>query len=87
MTFSYFLVNRIGLLKPHIRSQVEDMIIQSAQTGKMVGKVDDGLLVSLLEKVGEGVAVRTVKVKTTEHNIKTHLFFSTILFAFSPWYS
>eukprot|EP00386_Alphamonas_edax_P013316 GDKI01041161.1.p2 GENE.GDKI01041161.1~~GDKI01041161.1.p2 ORF type:complete len:133 (+),score=47.20 GDKI01041161.1:1-399(+) len=44
---------RITLVKPDKARKVEDMILQMAQMGRLPGKIDEGGLINLLEKVTE----------------------------------
>ncbi|KAF4702556.1 hypothetical protein FOZ63_027718 [Perkinsus olseni] len=44
-------LNRIGLVKPEKQRAVESLIIQSAQSGRLQQRIDEGTLVELLEHV------------------------------------
>ncbi|EER19108.1 Programmed cell death protein, putative [Perkinsus marinus ATCC 50983] len=44
-------LNRIGLVKPEKQRAVENLIIQSAQSGRLQQRIDEGTLVELLEHV------------------------------------
>ncbi len=55
----FLSVNGIALVKPERAQQVESMLIQMAQTGQITGKVGEGQLVSLLEKISQQTQKKT----------------------------
>mmetsp|Transcript_56217 Transcript_56217/g.130976 ORF Transcript_56217/g.130976 Transcript_56217/m.130976 type:complete len:132 (+) Transcript_56217:123-518(+) len=44
-------LNRVGLVKPEKRQQIEAAILGSAQSGQITEKLSDGALIKLIEKV------------------------------------
>lgn len=44
-------LSRVALVKPEKAAQVEDYLIQQAQSRQLVGKVDEQKIISLLESV------------------------------------
>lgn len=58
-------LSRIALVKPEKARKVEDFIIQNARMGKIIGKLEDDKLISLLEAVdassGSGVPKVTIQ--------------------------
>eukprot|EP01133_Synstelium_polycarpum_P018044 gene18044-21539_t len=53
------------MVKPDKARQIEDMIINAAQTGRLTEKVDEPKLISLLEQISEKSAKTTI---TTQNN-------------------
>mmetsp|Transcript_6537 Transcript_6537/g.17686 ORF Transcript_6537/g.17686 Transcript_6537/m.17686 type:complete len:129 (-) Transcript_6537:78-464(-) len=44
-------LNRVGLVKPEKRQQLEAVILSFAQSGQLTEKMGDGALIQLIEKV------------------------------------
>lgn len=47
-------LSRVALVKPEKAAQVEDYLIQQAQSRQLVGKVDEKKIISLLESLSSG---------------------------------
>ena len=56
-------VSRIALVKPERAREVEDIIIQAAQTGQIQGQVDEDKLKQLLEKLSDNEQKTKVTVR------------------------
>eukprot|EP01098_Paradermamoeba_levis_P011503 TRINITY_DN4936_c0_g3_i2.p1 TRINITY_DN4936_c0_g3~~TRINITY_DN4936_c0_g3_i2.p1 ORF type:complete len:146 (+),score=48.98 TRINITY_DN4936_c0_g3_i2:55-438(+) len=54
-------LTRIAMVKPEKARQVEDVLINAAQTGQLSSKVDEQKLISLLGQISEQKAKTTVK--------------------------
>merc|ERR1719350_2064920 len=55
-------LNRLRLVKPEKAGQVENIIIQRAQSGALQNKMADGDLMKILEKLDESAPKTSVKV-------------------------
>ena len=57
-----FIVSRIALVKPERAREVEDLIIQAAQSGQIQERVDEDKLKQLLSKLSENEQKTKTKV-------------------------
>ncbi|EGG24851.1 hypothetical protein DFA_03096 [Cavenderia fasciculata] len=56
-------LSRIAMVKPDKARQIEDMLVNAAQTGRLSEKVDEQKLISLLEQISEKAKKTTVIMK------------------------
>ena len=58
-------MSRIALVKPEKAKQLEMMLLRAGQTGKIVGKVTEPQLISMLEEIGAKTAEKEPTIKVT----------------------
>ena len=61
-------MNSIALVKPEKAKMVENMLLQMAQTGQITSKLDEGSLISLLERLN----TQTQKKTTVKFDRRRH---------------
>jgi len=48
----FFVVKRVGIVKPEIVDKVQNSILQAAQSGQLQGRVDEDQVKGMLAKAG-----------------------------------
>lgn len=57
-------MNRVALVRPDTAKIITDRLIQMAQTGQMMSKIDNGQLIAMLEQVQKATKKETtIKVR------------------------
>jgi DNA-binding TFAR19-related protein (PDSD5 family) len=60
---AFWTVNRVAIVKPDVARMVGDRLIQLAQMGQIKSKVDEDVIIQLLEQVQQQAQKTTIKVR------------------------